>query len=65
MGVHLNKEQRKQLVSELVDEVTKDASDLDKVKILAAKLNVEYADDPIQFLNNVLKGIHFEEGPHV
>jgi hypothetical protein len=52
------------LVSELVEEVTKDLYEVEKIKLLSQKLGVEYTADPIQFLNNVLKGIHFEEGTH-
>ncbi|MEQ1664782.1 MAG: hypothetical protein ABL927_05345 [Bdellovibrionales bacterium] len=60
----MKKEERMLLVSELVEEVTKDVYEVEKIKLLSQKLGVEYTTDPIQFLNNVLKAIHFEEGTH-
>jgi hypothetical protein len=59
---------RLNLLNELVDEVTKDNFDVIKVKELAQVLNIEYSEDPMQFLNNVLKGIHspgVKHEPHV
>ena len=49
---------RMELLNELVNEVTKDAGDVEKMKRLSADLDISYSDDPMQFLNNVLKGIH-------
>jgi hypothetical protein len=55
-------EERKSILNDLVNEVTRDDSDLEVVKVLTGKLGIPYSDDPMQLLNNVLKGIHFE-GP--
>ncbi len=53
---------RMKILNELVNEVTRDDSDLNKIKQLTAQLGINYSDDPMQLLNNVLKGIHLE-GP--
>jgi hypothetical protein len=55
-------EERKEKLDQLVNEVTNDEQDLEKIKELAAVLNIPYSEDPLQLLNNVLKGIH-TEGP--
>ena len=52
--------QRAALVRELVDEVIRDEQNLERIRALAAQLGIPYSEDSIQFLNNVLKGIHFE-----
>lgn len=57
-------EGRKKLLNELVNEVTRDDSDLEIVKSLTGQLGIPYSDDPMQLLNNVLKGIHIEGPDH-
>ncbi len=59
----MTKEDRISTMSHLVDEVTKDAYDKDLVRKLMEQLNIPYCDDPMQLLNNVLKGIHIIEVP--
>ncbi len=59
----MTKEDRISTISTLVDEVTKDTYDTDLVRRLMEQLNIPYCDDPLQLLNNVLKGIHIIEGP--
>jgi hypothetical protein len=54
-------EQRMNTLAELVEEVTKDDFDPEKVKSLVDQLGIQYSEDPMQLLNNILKGIHFEE----
>lgn len=54
----MSAESRMKLLNELVDEVARDVYDMDKVKNLTAALAITYTDDPIQLLNNILKGIH-------
>lgn len=56
----MNKEQREALVKQLVEEITKDHQNVDKIKHLTGQLGISYSDEPMQLLNNVLKGIHFE-----
>ena len=55
---------RVNLMNELVNEVTKEAMNFDKIKILLEELHIPYSVDPMQLLNNVLKGIHTEEPQH-
>ncbi|OFZ18044.1 MAG: hypothetical protein A2Z20_07990 [Bdellovibrionales bacterium RBG_16_40_8] len=57
-------DKRLSLMNELVNEVTREAMDFDKIKILLDELNIPYSSDPIQLLNNVLKGIHPEAPKH-
>jgi hypothetical protein len=54
-------EQRMNTMGDLVEEVTKDDFDTEKVKRLLAQLGIPYSEDPMQLLNNILKGIHLEE----
>jgi len=54
-------EERTALLNDLVNEITKDHFDTEQVQKLLVKLNIPYSEDPMQLLNNVLKGIHFEE----
>lgn len=60
----MTKDERLDLLSELVDTVTAEIVDFEKVKILTAKLEITFSDDPMQLLNNVLKGIHQQEPTH-
>jgi hypothetical protein len=55
-------EDRLQLLNDLVNEVTKDEYDAQMVQTLAEKLHIPFSEDPLQLLNNILKGIH-TEGP--
>jgi hypothetical protein len=54
-------ENRLNALGALVEEVTKDDFDPEKVKGLLLQLGIPYSEDPMQLLNNILKGIHFEE----
>ncbi len=55
-------DERTELLNQLVHEVTKDDQDLEILKTLTARLGIPFSEDPMQLLNNVLKGIH-SEGP--
>ena len=55
-------EERIIALNKLVDEVTKDHFDVIEVKAMLANLNIPYHEDPLQLLNNVLKGIHEDSG---
>ncbi|MCB0351520.1 MAG: hypothetical protein KDD38_10070 [Bdellovibrionales bacterium] len=55
-------DERMELLNNLVNEVTKDDQDLESIKKLATQLGIPFSEDPMQLLNNVLKGIH-SEGP--
>jgi hypothetical protein len=57
----MNHDERMGLLNELVEEITRDIMDLARIKTLTAKLGITFSDDPMQLLNNVLKGIHIEE----
>lgn len=54
--------QRMELLNDLVNEVTKDDMEIEKIKSLTEKLGIAYSDNPLELLNNVLRGIH-SEGP--
>ena len=56
----MDKIERMSLLNDLVEEITKDHYDSSKVIRLVDQLGIKYSDDPMQLLNNVLKGIHFE-----
>lgn len=58
----MTKDERMDFLAKLVDEVTREAPDPEKVKQLTAILGIPFSDEPMQLLNNVLKGIH-SEGP--
>ncbi len=55
---------RMRRLSLLVDEVTKDEFDKELVKKLAMELGIDYTEDQLQLLNNILKGIHAPETPN-
>ncbi len=59
----MTKEDRISTLGALVDEVTKDDYDKRLVRSLMERLNIPYCEDPMQLLNNVLKGIHVIEAP--
>ncbi len=59
----MTKEARISALNHLVDEITKDKYDDGIVRQLMAQLRIPYCDDPMQLLNNVLKGIHIIEEP--
>jgi hypothetical protein len=52
--------QRLSMLNDLVEEITKDIYDIEKVKQMTSQLSIAYSDDPILLLNNILKGIHSE-----
>ncbi len=49
---------RMQILNDLVEEVTKDDFDVTKVQSLAKEVGIEYSEDHLVLLNNILKGIH-------
>lgn len=51
-------DERMRLMNSLVNEVTKDELDIELIKTMLMTLGIPYSDDPMQLLNNVLKGIH-------
>lgn len=59
----MTKEDRISLLNHLVDEITKDKYDNALVKGMMQRLGIPYCEDPMQLLNNVLKGIHIIEVP--
>lgn len=59
----MTKENRISLLNQLVDEITKDNYDDNMVRGLMEQLRIPYCEDPMQLLNNVLKGIHVIEVP--
>lgn len=59
----MTKEDRIFLLNQLVDEITKDKYDNEIVRSLMGRLGLPYCEDPMQLLNNVLKGIHIIEVP--
>ncbi len=59
----MTKEDRISLLNDLVNEVTKDEFDKSIVKSYMERLRIPYSEDPMQLLNNVLKGIHVIEVP--
>jgi len=60
----MTKEDRISLLNNLVDEITKDVYDKNMVKSMMDRLRIPYCEDPMQLLNNVLKGIHIIEVPY-
>lgn len=56
--INMDSDKRMHLLNELVEEVTKDIQDFEKIKYLMNLLGITYTEDPIQLLDNVLKGIH-------
>ena len=53
---------RLDLLNALVNEITKDEYNTQMVKDLVERLGIPFSEDPMQLLNNILKGIH-SEGP--
>lgn len=49
---------RMQRMNDLVEEITKDEFDVEKVKTLTTELGIAYSEDHLELLNNILKGIH-------
>ncbi len=62
-GAEMTKEDRVELLRQLVDEITKDHYDDALVRSYMLRLGIPYNEDPMQLLNNVLKGIHIIEVP--
>ncbi len=61
----MNKDKKKTLTIELVDELTKMTPDLEKVKTIMLALNIPYSDDPVTLLNSVLVAINTLDLPGV
>lgn len=59
--LNLGSKERLKMLNELVDEITKENYDVDKVKALTKQLNITYVEDEMLLLNNILKGIHAPE----
>lgn len=59
----MKRAERMKLLEELVNEVTRENLDQDRVQQLMNQLSIPYSTDPMELLNNVLKGIH-SEGPN-
>ncbi len=59
----MTKEDRISLLNHLVEEITKDNYDDAIVCQIMGRLGIPYCEDPMQLLNNVLKGIHVIEVP--
>jgi hypothetical protein len=59
----MKKDIKKKLTIELVDELTKMAPDLEKVKNLMLTLNIPYSEDPLALLNTVLVAINTYDKP--
>jgi hypothetical protein len=59
----MTKEDRVELLRQLVDEITKENYDDAMVRDYMLRLGIPYCEDPMQLLNNVLKGIHVIEVP--
>lgn len=56
----MTRAKRIELLQLLTDEVSKDKYDTQYVKGLMNQLKIQFSEDPMQLLNNILVGIHQE-----